>query len=112
MKEVIKVSGIDFGISCGERNQKDQNEAYRTGKSKVQYPNSRHNSSPSMAVDIFASIGGKASWELKYYYYLFGVISVVAKQLGIKIRHGLDFNQNGNFSDDAFLDGPHVELIE
>ena len=110
MKEAIKYSVIDFGISCGTRNQKEQDEAYRTGRSKLQYPNSKHNQTPSLAVDVFAYVGGKVSWELKYYYYLAGVIMTTAKKLDIDIRWGGNFNENGSFSDDSFVDCPHFEL--
>ncbi len=114
LEAALKVSAIDFGISEGHRNKKDQDEAYRTGKSKVQYPNSKHNSTPSMAADVYAYVPseGGVTWKLKYYYYLSGVIFTVAKQLGIKLRWGGDFNQNGNYSDDSFLDLVHWELSE
>ena len=112
MKATLAVSVVDFGIAVGQRNQKEQDEAYRTGKSKLPWPKSKHNSSPSMAVDVFAYVNGKVDWDLKYYYYIYGVVTAVAAQLNIKIRHGLNFNQNSNFSDDAFLDGVHCELVE
>jgi peptidoglycan LD-endopeptidase CwlK len=120
MKESLKVSIIDFGISTGVRSQKEQDEAFRTGKSKLQFPRSMHNLDPNrnpqyaLAVDVFAHVPseGGVTWKIQYYYYLFGVFSAVAKQLNIPIRHGLDFNMNGNFSDDGFLDGPHVELLK
>lgn len=48
----IKISPIDFSVIWGYRNEKDQNEAYELGHSKVKYPNSDHNILPSNAVDI------------------------------------------------------------
>lgn len=112
MKSALSNSIIDFGISVGERNQKEQDEAYRTGKSKLPYPKSKHNSNPSMAVDIFAFVNGKVTWELKYYYFIAGVVFTEAKRLGIKIRWGGNFNSNSDFSDDAFIDAVHFELVE
>lgn len=50
MKRVIKRS--DFTVICGFRNQEAQDKAYKAGTSKLQFPHSRHNTSPSMAADI------------------------------------------------------------
>jgi len=43
---------FDCTIVCGERGEEAQNRAFADGFSKVQYPNSKHNSSPSEAVDV------------------------------------------------------------
>ena len=45
-------SGQDFSIICGHRGEEEQNEAYKLGHSKLKYPKSKHNTSPSQAVDI------------------------------------------------------------
>jgi len=50
MDEVIKY--VDISILCGERTKEEQNAAFASGRSKVEYPKSYHNSSPSLAVDI------------------------------------------------------------
>src|SRR5574343_343457 len=42
----------DFTIICGVRGQKEQDLAFKQGKSKLRYPKSKHNSIPSLAVDI------------------------------------------------------------
>lgn len=42
----------DFIVTCGHRGKEDQEEAFNSGASKVHFPNSRHNSYPSEAVDI------------------------------------------------------------
>lgn len=41
----------DVTIMCGHRGEKDQNEAYAAGTSKLKYPKSKHNSYPSIAID-------------------------------------------------------------
>lgn len=38
-------------------------------------------------------------------------VLAAAKALGIKVRWGGDWNQNGDWKDEKFYDGPHVELI-
>lgn len=48
--EVIKI--YDCTILCGHRNKEDQEKAVREGKSKLHYPNSKHNTSPSLAADV------------------------------------------------------------
>lgn len=49
--EVIKE--VDCTIVCGHRNEKDQNEAYERGNSKKRWPDGKHNSMPSLAVDVY-----------------------------------------------------------
>lgn len=52
-KLVLEVAKkIDCSVICGHRNEVDQTEAYRSGHSKVKFPNSKHNSYPSKAVDF------------------------------------------------------------
>ena len=51
MEAAIK-GGPDFTILCGHRTEEEQNRAVVEGKSKAPWPQSRHNSSPSRAVDV------------------------------------------------------------
>lgn len=48
--EVIKT--FDCTILVGYRNEVDQDKAFSEGKSKLLYPNSMHNHTPAMAVDV------------------------------------------------------------
>ena len=43
---------FDVSVICGFRGEADQNAAFATGKSKLQFPRSKHNRRPAMAVDI------------------------------------------------------------
>jgi len=52
MTRTLDVSPIDFKILCGHRNQEDQDRAHMMGNSKLKWPQSKHNSMPSLAVDI------------------------------------------------------------
>lgn len=48
-----KVPGVpDITVLCGYRGEKEQNEAFRIGTSKLQYPKSKHNKVPALAVDL------------------------------------------------------------
>jgi len=99
----------DLTIICGHRGKEDQEEAFRTGKSKVQFPNSKHNSEPSEAVD---AVPYPIDWYDKTRLYHFvGFVRGVAAQLGIKIRCGADWDGDFDFKDQNFHDIPHFELI-
>ena len=45
---------MDFSILCGHRGKEAQNEAVRKKRSLLCWPHGRHNSTPSLAVDIAA----------------------------------------------------------
>ena len=51
--EKIKAKWPDCHISWTFRDQKDQDEFYREGKTKVKWPKSAHNKHPSWAMDLF-----------------------------------------------------------
>jgi hypothetical protein len=104
--EVIK--GWDCIITCGHRSKQEQNQAYVDGFSKVQFPNSKHNSSPSLAVDVMACPVDYNDWKRMYMFA--GYVLGVAAQMGIKVRSGIDFNQN-RVMDDRFVDAPHWEIV-
>jgi peptidoglycan L-alanyl-D-glutamate endopeptidase CwlK len=111
MNEVIKY--LDISIIDGQRSASQQDLLYEKGYSKVQFPNSKHNSSPSMAVDVMLWNKEKPHlrWDDKVQMaYVAGFIKGIAEALGIKIRQGADWNGDVIFNE-SFFDGPHVELV-
>lgn len=95
--ELIKE--IDVTVLCGHRGEKEQAAAFIAGKSKLQWPRSKHNKTPSEAMDIAPY---PVSWtDIGRFQDMCIRIERIAKQLGIKIRLGKDF---------SFKDWPHVEL--
>ena len=48
--ELIKE--MDFTVLCGYRGKAEQDEAFGKGASPFKYPKSKHNKSPSLAVDL------------------------------------------------------------
>ena len=52
MTRTLDVSPHDMTILCGHRGEVEQNDAYSKGNSRLRWPQSKHNSSPSMAVDV------------------------------------------------------------
>ena len=99
---------VDFSILCSYRSEEEQNDVFNKGLSKVQYPNSKHNSNPSRAVDI---IMYPIDWNnIQNFYYLAGLVKGIAHSEGIKIRWGGDWDSDNDFSDEKFRDFPHFEL--
>jgi peptidoglycan L-alanyl-D-glutamate endopeptidase CwlK len=106
--EVIK--HIDCTILCGHRSEQEQTEAYNSKKSKVQFPNSKHNNYPSYAVDVAPY---PIDWNDKdRFFHLAAAVFDVAKQLGVKIRWGGDWDMDGDTTDQTFNDLPHFELTK
>jgi hypothetical protein len=106
LNEAIKI--VDFTIICGTRSKEDQEKAFNEGKSKLHYPESKHNSSPSMAVDVAPY---PIDWSnAKGFCYLAGIIMGIAAAKGIKLRWGGDFNRDYIVGNDKFQDLPHLEI--
>jgi len=116
--EVIKY--YDCTIIEGHRNQAMQDKYFIEKKSKVIWPNSKHNSRPSKAVDVAPypiDWGDKVKGEarakvLARFYHFAGYVLRVADQMNIKIRWGGDWNSNKIFTDQNFDDLPHFELVD
>ena len=106
-EEAIK--HIDFSVLCGERSEAEQQEAFEKGLSKVQYPDSMHNKSPSLAVDVAPY---PIDWDnIPRFAHLIGLIRGIAAMKGIKIRTGSDWDSDGDITDHKFMDWPHFELV-
>lgn len=104
------INHYDCSILCGHRSEEKQDEAYREGKSTVQWPNSKHNVYPSIAVDVAPY---PIDWEeLRRFYMFVGIVRGVAAAMGINIRCGADWDGDMEVKDQNFHDLPHVELIE
>jgi peptidoglycan L-alanyl-D-glutamate endopeptidase CwlK len=107
-KESIKVSPIDFGIPStgGNRSIEEQYSLYLDGKSKCDGYKKKSYHQTGKAVDFYAFINGKASWDKIHLALVASVIMTVANQLNINIRWGGTFNSN------VFKgwDYPHIEL--
>lgn len=106
--EVVK--HWDCAILEGHRPKEIQDEYFRTGKSKLQWPNGEHNKKPSRAVD---AVPCPIDWNDKLRFYHFtGFVRGVASQLGIKIRCGADWDGDFDLKDQSFNDLPHFELLD
>lgn len=121
LNEVIK--HIDCKILEGHRPKEKQDALFygTPQRTKVKWPNSKHNSYPSMAVDV---VPFPVRWpskenspdtydkDLARFYYFVGLVKGIAIQLGIKIRVGADWDGDNEFLDQSFDDLPHIELVD
>jgi len=105
-KEVVR--GFDCTIVCGHRGEKDQNEAYKRGNSKVKYPHGRHNANPSRAVDVAPY---PIDWtDRDRFHYFAGYVKGIASQMGIDVIWGGDWDDDTDLKDNGFDDLVHFEL--
>jgi peptidoglycan LD-endopeptidase CwlK len=108
---------FDCTIVCGHRDKADQDKAVAEGKSKLPYPQSKHNAIPSMAVDAAPFIEGKIDWTRDQMLFFAGYVKGIADQLyriGVikhRIRLGADFSGDNDVMDEKFRDEPHFEII-
>ena len=108
LKEVIK--HVDCAVIEGHRSEERQNKLYEEGRTKVYWPNGRHNANPSKAVDV---VPYPIDWDDRERFHLFaGFVIGIAQSMGIKLRWGGDWNMNFEVDDNNFDDFPHFEIKE
>ena len=106
LNEVIKY--VDCSVLEGHRSAERQDKLYEEGKTKVKYPNGRHNQNPSNAVDV---VPYPVDWNDRERFHLFaGFVLGIARSMDINLRWGGDWNQNFEVDDNKFDDFPHFEL--
>ena len=104
------VKDYDCTILTGYRGRKAQNKAFNEGRSKIRFPDGKHNKKPSIAVDV-------APWpvdwtDTKRFYHFAGYVQGVAESVGIPIRWGGDWDRDYDLNDQSFNDLVHFELTE
>lgn len=139
---------VDFAIRVynislieGHRDQETQDRYFSNGVSKLRWPNSKHNSYPSDAVDIWPYVTNLAGvrvstafsghpdqikslakatgqtekriWELTLQEYatMKGVLMAAGKVHGVELRFGDDWDGDHDRLDQSFVDLPHVEVV-
>jgi peptidoglycan L-alanyl-D-glutamate endopeptidase CwlK len=113
LNEAIK--HYDFVVVCGHRNKEEQDKAYAQGLSKARWPDSKHNTFPSMAVDVAPYDASKRAidWnDRTAFARLAGFIQGLAAAKGIKLRYGGDWDGDGIMEEEKFRDLPHLEISE
>jgi len=107
---------VDFTVLETHRGKAKQNEYFRTGKSKLKWPQSKHNKKPSNAADVALWYKEKphVRWDKKHlvdFAHLMGIIRGVAASMGYKVRCGFDWDMDGQGTDERWNDYPHVEYV-
>jgi peptidoglycan L-alanyl-D-glutamate endopeptidase CwlK len=107
----------DCTILEGYRGQKVQDKHFKEGRSKVKWPNGKHNKRPSEAIDAvpypIPKNWGADHWKDKVKFYEFAaIVRYEAAQMGIKIRWGGDWDGDGDYRDQTFDDLAHFELMD
>lgn len=110
------ITAIDCTILVGERTEDEQNKLFTENKSKLKYPNSKHNTRPSDAIDAAPC---PIDWDdTKRFYFFAGYVLGVADRLlkegkiKSKIRWGGDWDMDKDLNDQNFMDLVHFERIE
>lgn len=99
----------DVSIICGHRTEAEQTAAVKKGASKTPFPKSKHNSMPSIGIDAALY---PIDWNDTGRHYMFvGMVKQKAKDLGINIRCGADWDGDNNTDDQTFNDLVHFELV-
>lgn len=119
----------DVSILEGIRPEERQNKLFNDNRSKVKFPNSKHNPDPesdipvseqkSNAIDVAPypinfgdGLEGEDYWkEIARFYYMAGLVFSLAHQYGIDIRWGGDWDSDKDFRDQTFDDLVHFELV-
>ena len=106
----VAIRHFDFSVICGFRGEAAQHEAFLAGRSKVDWPDSKHNRLPSHAVDI---VPWPVDWSnTKKMIYLAGFVMGIAKMLDVRIRWGGDWNMDYDPANEQFMDIWHFELLD
>jgi peptidoglycan L-alanyl-D-glutamate endopeptidase CwlK len=101
---------MDITIIDGHRNEQRQNDYYESGKSQVQFPNGKHNTFPSEAIDAAPY---PIDWHDRERATLFaGFVLGIAAMKGILLRWGGDWNHDWQVKDNNFDDLWHFEVVQ
>ena len=125
--EAIKLTKVDFGVTCGMRTVEEQEKLVASGASQTM--KSKH--LEGRAVDLVAYVGSSVTWQLNMYDDLADSMAKAAKDLGVPLKWGAawsvgDISKYEGTMEDAmndyvdlrrsqgrrpFIDAPHFELM-
>jgi peptidoglycan L-alanyl-D-glutamate endopeptidase CwlK len=109
--KAIDLGIVDFSVIEGHRGRERQTELFDGGKSRVQWPDGKHNLLPSDAADIVPYVNGAVSWNIKHCIFLAGLLTATAGILGFNLRWGGNWDMDGEvMTDQDFQDLVHYEI--
>ena len=104
------VREFDCTILEGHRDKDRQNQMVAEGKSQVRWPDGKHNTVPSCAVDVTPY---PIQWDDRERQTLFaGYVLATAKSMGVTLRWGGDWDRDTEVRDNGFDDLVHFEIVE
>lgn len=116
--EVLKIH--DCSIFQSYRDKETQNKYYANGTSKVKWPDSKHNTTPSDAVDLAPYVPGQDSYDMEHVLHFAGIVQAIAAKLyqeGLMSRRliwggswRVKTDAQFAFDQNRFFDGIHFEL--
>jgi len=125
--EAIKLTKVDFGVTCGMRTVEEQEKLVASGASQTM--KSKH--LEGRAVDLVAYVGSNVTWQLNMYDDLADAMAAAARKLSVPVKWGAAWSV-GNIADwdgtmeeamnsyvdlrrsqgrRPFIDAPHFELM-
>ena len=108
VRHALRYGPMDIAVVCGIRGRAEQNRYNDIGKSKVRWPNSKHNT--GKALDCVPYVNGRPSWNHYHCSVLAGGILLSAGVLGVPIRWGGNWDRDGEpITDQQFQDLVHYE---
>ena len=125
--EAIKLTKVDFGVTCGMRTVEEQEKLVASGASQTM--KSKH--LEGRAVDLVAYVGSSVTWQLNMYDDLADSMAKAAKDLGVPLKWGAAWsvgdmtayegtmeNAMNDYVDlrrsqgrRPFIDAPHFEMM-
>lgn len=113
MNAVLNMGVMDITVVEGYRGKTKQDKYFEVGRSKVKWPDGKHNNLPSKAIDIAPWINGTISWNELHCCVLAGMVLACAAGLDIKIRWGGNWDLDSEpVTDQIFQDLLHFELVK
>jgi hypothetical protein len=103
------IEDFDFSVVCGFRDKEAQTAAFESGHSMKQWPDSKHNHMPSLAIDIIP--WPECYSDTKKFYLMAGRFLQIAYDKGIPVRWGGDWDGDDDLRDQTFQDIGHFELL-
>ena len=115
----LALSPYDFTIIWVWRGEEVQDGLFKIGASTKEWPNSKHNVEDasgdpySEALDFGPWIDGKIPWEDTHIFAVIaGCFQAAAKEMGIKIVWGGDWDGDGHSKgDQTLMDYGHIEVV-
>jgi peptidoglycan L-alanyl-D-glutamate endopeptidase CwlK len=109
----IRDEVADISLVSGHRGKEEQNDAFDVGASTLRYPDSKHNTLPSIAVDFqpypYPKYEPKLWGSLGY---IAGRALGIALEEGVTLRWGGDWDGDGDTTDQSFDDLFHLEITK